>query len=106
MWTAIFYAVIAATCVGCAIACAYAVKTVNQRTESLLRRINSIELQLESQGTSLQSWQTLTEELAQTVKMQRVRKGIGSTNARTDLTVKDQLRLQAGLRAGAVPKHQ
>lgn len=105
MWTAIFLALIAVTCVGCAAFCAYAVKTVTARTDSLLRRTSLIESQLESLGTGVQNWTALTEELAQTVKMQRVRRGIANNGARTDLTVKDQLRLQAGLRAGQVPRH-
>lgn len=91
MWNAIFFAVTALLCAGCAAVSLFGAKRAFRASESLARKITLIESRLQSIVTSHSQWSELVEELARTVKMQKVRRGIsanglkgGEPDARTD----------------------
>jgi septal ring factor EnvC (AmiA/AmiB activator) len=108
MWTFFFYASLAIlSCLSLAVAF-YAVRIARARTESpratlasFASKIASIESFQEEQAETL-------KQLANRVKMQRVRTAIHHTEAATvdSGDIKSQLRRQAGLVAGKPAPHQ
>lgn len=87
MWNAIFFAVTALLCVLCAAVSLYGARRAYRVSGSLARQLTSIESRVQSIITSHESWQEIVTELARSVKMAKVRRGIsgnGSTNGEPD----------------------
>jgi len=81
MWNAIFFAATACLCVLCAAVSLYGARNAYRASESLAARITSTESRVQSIITSHESWQELVTELARSVKMAKVRRGISSNGS-------------------------
>lgn len=78
MWTAIFYASTALLCVLCSLWTSSVARGAYRDSESLRRKVTSIESGMQSVITSHESWQEVVTDLARSVKMAKVRKGIST----------------------------
>lgn len=82
MWTEFFYAVIACLCVLCAAVSLYGASRAYRALESLAAKLTSTESRVQSIITSHESWQELVTELARSVKMAKVRRGISENGSK------------------------
>jgi len=109
MWTTILFAFAAILCVGSAILAVFAARIARHSTASLLSVQRSNASRLASVENSQLEFDETLKQLANRVKMQRVRTAINHVPDRDDfgdLSAKDQLRMKAGLIAGKPAKHQ
>lgn len=80
MWNAIFFVATALLAVPCAVVSLLGARNAYRASASLAAKITSIESAVQSIITSHQSWQELVEDLARSVKMAKVRRGISTRN--------------------------
>lgn len=73
MWLATFCALSVTACIVCTLACLSAVKAADRVSESVRRRVSSCESRVESLEDSLKEALTLMADLANRIKMTRVR---------------------------------
>lgn len=81
MWTVIFFVSIALVCVLCAISTVINARDAYQGLESQRRRLTSIESGMQSIITSHESWQEVVADLANSMKMAKVRRGLKSNTS-------------------------
>ena len=80
MWTAIFCALSAIVCIACLIGTSFAAQNASRERESLHRRLRSCESTTQSVITSQAEWQDVVANLANQVKMTKVRKALTHTD--------------------------
>lgn len=108
--TNFFFASVAILCVCCLAAALYAVRIAAKRTESPHAALRSFASKIASiEEFQAEQAETL-KQLANRVKMQRVRTAINHVSdpqsADDGLSIKDQLRRRAGLTAGQPAPHK
>lgn len=81
MWNAFFFVSIAFVCVLCAILTCIVARNASQVSASQRRRLTSIESGMQSIITSHESWQELVAEMAHSMKMAKVRRGLKSNTS-------------------------
>jgi uncharacterized membrane-anchored protein YhcB (DUF1043 family) len=74
MWNGIFFALIVGTCVGCLIGCLFAARSARAATASVRQNQRSFASKLQLIETSQEELREIVEKIAQSQKMQRVRK--------------------------------
>lgn len=74
MWTTVFYALTVSVSVLCLTGCVFVAQRAAAERGSLLKRLRSCELQIESTRISVEESQQTLTEIANRVKMQTVRK--------------------------------
>lgn len=91
MWTDIFFASIAGLCLLCLTGCVVTVRNAVAERESLLKRLRSCESRTQSTEESVEQLAEITKSIANSQKMQRVRKATthatgshGEPDPRTD----------------------
>lgn len=82
MWNAIFFAATAFVCVLCAAVSLFGARNAFRASALLAEKITSIESRVQSIITSHTAWAEVTEDLARTVKMQKVRRGISASGSK------------------------
>lgn len=80
MWIAIFSALSAIVCLGCLVGTLFAARNASHAQESLRRRLRSCESTTQSVITSQAEWQEVVANLANQVKMTKVRKALNHTD--------------------------
>jgi hypothetical protein len=73
MWTAIFIVLSVILCVLCLVGCLSVARNATRESESVRRRLRSCESRLESIEHSLDDWKQTTLDLANQLKMRKVR---------------------------------
>jgi hypothetical protein len=110
MWTTIFFACVAILCVCSLLAALLAVRIAVRTTASRPADLASFASKLRSIESSQADTADALMTLANKVKMQRVRTAANHINDRSEdeepSTVKDRLRIKAGLTAGRPARHQ
>lgn len=110
MWITIFFALSAILSIGSLIAALSAVRIARAMTESPLAAMRSFESKLRSIESSQADTGDALMQLANRVKMQRVRTAANHVQDRPidddPASVKDRLRIKAGLVAGQPARHQ
>jgi hypothetical protein len=76
MWPNIFYVSTATLCILCAIWTSLAALSVFRASESHVRRLTCIESEMQSTIGDVESWRKLTVELANSLKMSKIRRGM------------------------------
>lgn len=84
MWNAIFFASTACLCVLCAILTCIVARNAYRDSASQRRRLSSIESGMQSIVTSHESWQEVVADLAHSMKMAKVRRGLKSNSSSQD----------------------
>ena len=74
MWSVFFSVSSAVACACCLIATIYVARSAARERGSLLARLRSQESATESMRSSIEQWGELTTDLANSVKMQKVRR--------------------------------
>lgn len=108
LWITISFALLAILCVSCLLAGLIAARIAARTTALPRAELASLASKLRSiEHCQLESGEALTQ-LANRVKMQRVRNAINHTSdpPSADLSIKDELRKRAGLTAGKPARHQ
>jgi len=110
MWTTIFFVSVAILCVCCLLAALLAVRIALRTTASRPADLASFASKLRSIENSQADTADALMTLANKVKMQRVRTAANHIQDRPDedetASVKDRLRIKAGLTAGRPARHQ
>lgn len=73
MWLSIFYALTVILCSLCLIGCIFVAQNATRESESVRRRLRSLELRTESAERSLEEWTQTTTDIVNRVKMMKVR---------------------------------
>jgi hypothetical protein len=82
MWLAIFCALSATVSAICVLACLSVARNAARASDSLRKRISSCESTAQSVITSQRDWQEVVTDLANQVKMTKVRKALNHTGTR------------------------
>lgn len=86
MWTVFFSVSSAVLCVLCLIGTVWSARNAERARASLLARLRSLESATESTRSSLEQWAELTTDLANSVKMQKVRRSTRVPNSSDQAT--------------------
>ena len=107
LWTVISFALLAILCCASLSAALIAVRIARHTTALPHQKLHSIESRLLSIESIQTDQGTAIEQVANRVKMQRVRNAANhvSDPPIADGSLKDQLRKRAGLTAGKPPRH-
>jgi len=76
MWLATFSALTAITSLCCFLGCLFVARNAAARSASLRKRIDSCESTVQSVTSSLREWQEVVADLANQIKMTKVRKAL------------------------------